>query len=61
MQLILNSMSARPFFPHAWLSYLVILAWGALSLTLFDQGGGIELSGRRSVPCKHEKRIKTIS
>lgn len=30
MQLILNSMSQQPFFAHAWLSYLVIAAWGVV-------------------------------
>jgi ABC-type multidrug transport system permease subunit len=34
MQLILNSMSAHPLFPHAWLSYLVIVTWGVLGYSL---------------------------
>lgn len=34
MRLILNSASGHPFFPQAWLSYLVIAAWGIVAYGL---------------------------
>jgi ABC-2 type transport system permease protein len=34
MQLILNSMASHPFYPNAWVSYLVIAAWGVVAYGL---------------------------
>ncbi len=34
MRLILNSMTTHPFYPNAWLSYLVIAAWGVVAYGL---------------------------
>ncbi len=34
MRLLVNSMASQPIYPQAWLSYLVILAWGAVAYVL---------------------------
>jgi ABC-2 family transporter len=34
MRLLINSMAAQPLYPRAWLSYLVIIAWGVVAYAL---------------------------
>jgi ABC-2 family transporter protein len=34
MRLLVNSMAPQPLYPQAWLSYLVIIAWGVVAYAL---------------------------
>lgn len=34
MRLLINSMAPQPIYPQAWLSYLVIIAWGVVAYAL---------------------------